>query len=110
MDVILSVVTVDLDWPVWINVLRQNGKLVILGASPSAMRVSPGVLLSRQKSVIGSNTGGIPMIKDMLSFSARHGIKPQIEAAPLGNVNAALTKVRRGQARYRMVLEVGDSA
>lgn len=106
VDVLLSVVTVDLDWPLWLDVLRQNGKLVVLGASPSDMKVSPGTLLSRQKSIVGSNTGGIPMIKEMLVFAARHGIKPQIEVELLSNVNAALTKVRNNQARYRMVLEI----
>lgn len=106
VDVLLSTVSADLDWPEWINVLRQNGKLVVLGASPSDMNVSPGVLLSRQKSVVGSNTGGIPMITEMLTFAARHKVKPQIETAPLAEVNAAIEKVRKNQARYRMVLEV----
>jgi uncharacterized zinc-type alcohol dehydrogenase-like protein len=104
VDILLSVVTVDLDWPVWIDVLRQNGKLVILGASPSDMKISPGVLLSRHKSVIGSNTGGIPMIHEMLSFAARHQIRPQIETMPLSKVNEAIARVRENKARYRMVL------
>lgn len=104
MDVLLSVVTTDLDWPAWMGVLRQNGKLVVLGASPSDMKISPGVLLSRHQSVVGSNTGGIPMINEMLGFAARHHVKPQIETAPLADVNTALAKVRSNKARYRMVL------
>lgn len=107
VDVLLSVVMVDLDWPAWLEVLRPNGKLVILGASPSDMTISPGVLLSSQKSVVGSNTGGIPMMNEMLSFAARHRIRPQIEISPLANVNQALTRVRQNQARYRCVLECG---
>lgn len=105
MDVLLSVVSADLNWPQWFDVLRPNGKLVILGASPSDICVSPGMLIGAQKSIIGNNTGGRAMMGEMLEFAARHNIKAQIELMPLAKVNTALDKVRRNQARYRIVLK-----
>jgi alcohol/geraniol dehydrogenase (NADP+) len=42
----------------------------------------------------------------MLTFAARHGIAPQIELFPVGDIDAALDRVRQGRARYRAVLEM----
>ncbi len=104
-DIILSVVSADLPWPMYINALRPNGSLVILGASPSDMAVSPGALLTQQRSIVGSNTGGRGMISEMLAFAARHQVVAKTEVLPLAEVNTAIAKVRHNQARYRMVLE-----
>jgi uncharacterized zinc-type alcohol dehydrogenase-like protein len=41
----------------------------------------------------------------MLAFSARHGVAPQIQRMPMAEANAALTRLRQNQVRYRVVLE-----
>jgi D-arabinose 1-dehydrogenase-like Zn-dependent alcohol dehydrogenase len=63
------------------------------------------MLVAGQKSVSGSVIGGRAVMREMLSFAARHNIKAQIEEIPMIDVNSALEKVRRNQARYRMVLK-----
>jgi len=40
----------------------------------------------------------------MLAFTARHGIKPMVEAFPMAEADRALDHVRQGKARYRAVL------
>lgn len=47
-------------------------------------------------------------IKEMLSFAARHGIRPIIEEFPmtLKGVTEALDKLAMGKVRYRGVLKV----
>ncbi len=106
VDILLSTVSADIDWPKWLHVLRPNGKIIVLGASPSDIKVSPGVLIGGQKSIIGNNIGGRAMMVEMLNFAARHGIKAKTEVLPLAQVNKAIEKVRNNQARYRMVLKV----
>jgi uncharacterized zinc-type alcohol dehydrogenase-like protein len=44
------------------------------------------------------------MMHETLEFAARHSIEAQTETMPIADVNAALEKVRRNRARYRMVL------
>jgi uncharacterized zinc-type alcohol dehydrogenase-like protein len=53
-------------------------------------------------SVVGSPAA----IGEMLQFSAEHRINTAVESMPLDQVNLALDKVRKNQARYRMVLTV----
>ena len=52
--------------------------------------------------------GGRAAIREMLDFAARHGITAQTEEMPLARANEALDRVRRNQARYRMVLRMTD--
>lgn len=104
LDVILSTVSADIDWQSYFNILRPKGKIIVLGASPSPIAVPPFVLIGGQKSIVGSAIGGRAMISEMLEFAARHQIKAQTETMPMSEANAALDKVRKNQARYRMVL------
>jgi uncharacterized zinc-type alcohol dehydrogenase-like protein len=44
------------------------------------------------------------MMREMLAFAARHQIGAHTEAMAMDEVNAALDRLRAGQARYRVVL------
>jgi D-arabinose 1-dehydrogenase-like Zn-dependent alcohol dehydrogenase len=63
-------------------------------------------LIVGSRSIGGSQIGGRKLINDMLQFCAKHNIVAKTEVLPLGEVNAALDKVRNNSARYRMVLKV----
>ena len=103
-DFLLATVPVDLPWADYMNVLKPDGKLCIVGASPGEVRVSAFALIDGQKSVGGSAVGANADICDMLEFSAAHDIKPMIERFMMNNVNAALERLRRNDIRYRAVL------
>lgn len=106
LDVLISTVTVDLKWSDYMRLLRPNGRLIFVGASPGKLDVRIGPLTSYQYAISGSSIGGRPVMREMLAFAARHGVKPQIEVMPMTQVNEALERVRSNQARYRVVLEV----
>jgi uncharacterized zinc-type alcohol dehydrogenase-like protein len=110
LDFILTTPHTDLDWTGYLNVLRPKGTLCVVGAPAAALlNVPPILLLLGEKKIAGSKTGGRAGIEEMLAFAARHRIKATAEIMPMGQVNAALDKVRAGQARYRMVLKAyGD--
>ncbi len=105
-DVILVTAYVKLDWPAYLRMLRPDGRIIVVGAVNEPLEIPSGAIISGQKGVIGSVIGSRRMIKDMLNFAARHHIKAEAEVFPLDQVNAALEKVRRNEARYRIVLEV----
>jgi D-arabinose 1-dehydrogenase-like Zn-dependent alcohol dehydrogenase len=58
----------------------------------------------RERRVTSGNIGSRARMREMLDFSARHGVVAQTEAMPFDQVNAALERVRRNEARYRVVL------
>ncbi|MFA5059739.1 MAG: NAD(P)-dependent alcohol dehydrogenase [Candidatus Omnitrophota bacterium] len=106
LDFILSTVNVDLDWGKFLQVLRPNGKLCMVGVPGNPMEISAFALISGQKSVVGSVIGSRSGIEEMLEFSAHHNIAAKTETMPLSDVNKAVEKVRQNKARYRMVLTV----
>jgi uncharacterized zinc-type alcohol dehydrogenase-like protein len=61
--------------------------------------------LTGQRVLCGSDIGSPGAIREMLAFSAEHGIRAAIETSPMAEVNAALDRVRKNDVRYRMVLE-----
>ena len=106
LDFILVTATADLDWKPYVKALRPNGALCFVTGESSTIDVPVSMLLGGQKTLSGSIIGGRAMMREMLSFAARHGVLAQTEVMALSDVNAAIEKVRRNQARYRMVLEV----
>ncbi|MBI2572039.1 MAG: NAD(P)-dependent alcohol dehydrogenase [Candidatus Schekmanbacteria bacterium] len=108
VDFLISTASADLSWPDYVDLLRPNGTLCIVGASPGPVQVSATALILGRRSIRGSAIGSPPLIREMLSFAARNEVVPQIEILPLRQVNDALDKVRANRARYRMVLAVKE--
>lgn len=107
-DLILATVPVSLAWPEYLNMLKPNGHLCIVGASPGDVCVPAFALIDGQKSIGGSAVGSNREIAEMLCFAAAHKIAPHVERFALQDVNAALARVRSNQTRFRAVLAVGS--
>jgi uncharacterized zinc-type alcohol dehydrogenase-like protein len=103
-DFTLATVPVDLPWAQYVNVLKPNGALCVVGASPGELRVSLFGLLEGQKSIGGSAIGSNAEIREMFHFAAKHAIMPMTEVYPMKDVNNALTRLRQNRVRYRAVL------
>lgn len=103
-DMVLVTANVDLDWDTYINALRPGGKLHIVGAA-SQVKATVSPLISGEKSIGASPSGGPAEILLMLDFCKRHGIEPVIEEFPLSRVNDAMAHLKSGKARYRIVLQ-----
>ncbi len=105
-DFILSTVSADLPWPDYLNLLKPNGHLCIVGAAPGELRLPIFPLIEAQKSVGGSAVGSNGEIAEMLQFAAAHEVVPRIEYFTLKDVNDALARLRANQMRYRAVLVI----
>ncbi len=104
LDLVLSTVFLAPDWKGLLRALRPNGVLCLVGAPDEPLKLDVGSMLGRQLSVTTSAIGGRPAIREMLDFAARHGVAPRVQVRPLAEADAALAEVRKGQARYRVVL------
>lgn len=103
-DFILSTVPADLPWTSYLAALRPQGTLCIVGVSPNPVPVELVGLLSGERSVVGGKTGAVGDTRQMLDFTARHGIAPMIETFLMEDANQALDRARHGNPRYRIVL------
>jgi uncharacterized zinc-type alcohol dehydrogenase-like protein len=103
-DLLLSTVHARLDWISYVQTIRANGTLCLVGAPPGLISIPPSLLISAQRSICGSDIASPKIIKQMLDFAAEHQINPQVETAPMSEVNREIDRLRKNQVRYRMVL------
>lgn len=106
-DAILSTVNVKLDWNLYLSTLKPQGRLHFVGALTEPLDLDVFQLILGQRQVSGSPVGSPETIARMLEFAARHNIEPQVEMFPMSKVNEAIAHLKKGDARYRIVLEAG---
>ncbi|PNW73221.1 hypothetical protein CHLRE_14g623650v5 [Chlamydomonas reinhardtii] len=105
-DIIINTASSDVSTTELMALLKVDGSLVQVGipGGGASMTVNLQDLVFNQKKVVGSIVGGRADMKEMLEFSAVHGVKPLVETMPLSKVNEAMQHVLSGKARYRVVL------
>jgi uncharacterized zinc-type alcohol dehydrogenase-like protein len=104
-DLILSTVNVSLDWGSYVQTLKPKGRLHFLGAILEPIKLSVFSLMGAQRSISSSPVGSPAVIAQMLEFSARHNIEPEVEVFDITDVNAAIERLKKGSPRYRVVLK-----
>lgn len=88
--------------------LAPEGRLVVLNPGKGPLQVSAGLLVGGQRSILGSITGTPYDNEKALGFSVLADVRPRVELLPLDQANEALRKLKSGEARYRMVLTIGN--
>ncbi|MEK7755069.1 MAG: NAD(P)-dependent alcohol dehydrogenase [Acidobacteriota bacterium] len=106
LDFLLDTATGTLDWPAWLATLRPNGTFCLVGAPSGPIMLSAMQMIFGQLRFEASVVGSPSQIAEMFRFAANHNVRTAVEVVPLAEVNAALAKVRKYEARYRMVLAV----
>jgi alcohol dehydrogenase len=84
--------------------LTHRGELVVIGAAPEPLGISPIQLIMAGRVVRGHPSGTAQDVQDTMAFSALHGIRPMTETLPLDQAHEAYHKMLSGAARFRMVL------
>jgi uncharacterized zinc-type alcohol dehydrogenase-like protein len=104
-DLIINTANQPLDWPVVIASLAPLGRLHQVGAVLEPLTISAFDLIVSRRSITGSPTSSPASLLKMVEFCSRHGIAPQVEHLPMAEVNQAIERLRRGDVRYRFVLD-----
>jgi len=105
LDFIISTVFINLDWGAYLSTLRPNGTLCVVASPAEDMPIPAFPLIVGQRRIAGSVIGSPLMERQMLEFAARHDIEPEIELMEMSSINEAFDKLRRNEARYRIVLK-----
>ncbi|KAJ4961659.1 hypothetical protein NE237_021569 [Protea cynaroides] len=109
MDGILDTVSAVHSLLPLLGLLKNHGKLVMVGgpARPLELLVFP--LLTGRKSVGGTLFGGMKETQEMVDFAAAHKITADIEVIPMEYVNTAMDRLARGDVKYRFVINVAET-
>ncbi|KAK4707671.1 hypothetical protein R3W88_028596 [Solanum pinnatisectum] len=92
-----------------LNLLKTNGKLVMVGAPEKPLELPVFPLLSGRKLVGGSAIGGVKEIQEMVYFAEKHNITPDVEVVPMEYVNTAVERLVKSDVKYRFVLDIGNT-
>ena len=112
-DFILNTIPVGHDVAPYVNLLRPNGTMVIVGAIDALPGLHGAALAMRNRAVAGSLIGGLPETQEMLDFCGEHGIHPEVEIIRADQINEAWDRMKRGDVRYRFVIDastIGQTA
>ena len=89
--------------------LGINGKLLIVGASPEPIPLTPLPLIGGRKSVAGWPSGSSIDSQDTLKFSALTGVRPMTQVFPLEKAAEGYKLMMDNKARFRVVLTMNKS-
>ncbi|GLT46901.1 hypothetical protein SLA2020_206280 [Shorea laevis] len=109
MDGIIDTVSAVHSISPLIDLLKTNGKLVMVGAPEKPLELPVFPLLVGKKAVIGSCGGGMKEMQEMIDFAAKHNITADIEVISMDYVNTALVRLEKGDVRYRFVIDIGKT-
>jgi uncharacterized zinc-type alcohol dehydrogenase-like protein len=105
-DVIISTLPGDHDMNPFIQLLTFGGTYVVVGAiNDMTHPLNLPAIISRRKSIAGSNIGGLKETQEMLDFAGEHGIAADIELISAEYVNEAYKRVVAGDVQFRFVID-----
>ena len=104
-DLILNTVSARLDINEYLELLKLDGTLVVIGLPGEPYAVQPGVLLNGRRSMAGSMIGGMPELQEMLDFCGKHNIVSDVEVIKADYVDAAYERTVSSDVKYRFVID-----
>ena len=108
LDFILDAVSADHDINAYINLLRRDGNITIVGAPAKPLGVHAFSLIMRRRSFSGSNIGGIAETQEMLDFCGQHNITSDVEVIPIQKVNEAYERLLKSDVKYRFSIDMAS--
>ncbi len=107
-DFILDAVSADHDINAYLNLLKTDSTLVLVGAPEKPLPVAAFPLIIKRRQLAGSLIGGIAETQEMLDFCGQHNITSDIEMISIQQINEAYDRVLRSDVKYRFVIDMAS--
>jgi len=105
-DFILDTVSAVHDLNAYLELLKRDGTLTLVGAPSEPVPLGVFSLLFKRRRLAGSAIGGIRETQEMLDFCAQHGITADVKRIPVQKVDEAFERLLRGDVKYRFVIDM----
>src|SRR4051812_20888887 len=109
-DFILDTVSAPHDLNAYLSLLKRDGNLVLVGASPDPLAVDAFSIIFGRRSLGGSLIGGIAETQEMLDYCAERGIVCDIEKISIDKINEAYERMLKSDVKYRFVIDMASLA
>lgn len=107
-DFILDTVSAQHNVNAYLNLLKRDSTMVMVGASPTPLPIEVGSLLFGRRTLAGSIIGGLRETQEMLDFCAEHGIVSDIEIISIQQINQAYERLEKSDVKYRFVIHMAS--
>ena len=107
-DFILDTVSANHDINAYLNLLRLDGNLTLVGVPEKPLEVAAFSLIMARRSLSGSNIGGIAETQEMLDFCGEHNITADVEVIPIQKVNEAYERLLKSDVKYRFCIDMAS--
>jgi uncharacterized zinc-type alcohol dehydrogenase-like protein len=107
-DFVLDTVSAVHDVNVYLDLLKRDGTLTLVGAPETPLPVGVFGLLFRRRQLAGSIIGGVRETQEMLDFCAERGITADIEVIEVQKINEAYDRLVKGDVKYRFVIDMAS--
>ena len=107
-DFILDAVSAEHDINAYLQMLRRDGNLTMIGAPEKPLPVSVFSLIMGRRSFSGSLIGGIAETQEMLDFCGAHNITADVEVIPIQKVNEAYERLLKSDVKYRFSIDMAS--
>lgn len=106
-NIIIDTIPADHDINALISTLKPNGAVVLVGLPERSTRysLSPSILMDSNRSLAGSNIGGIPETQEVVDFCVKHNIRSEIELIKFPYLDEAYKRIMKNDVRYRFVID-----
>ena len=105
-DLILDTVSARHDVNMYLNILKVDGSIVLVGLPNEPLEVGAFNVVNGRKSFSGSNIGGIAEAQEVIDFCVEHGITAQIELIRVNQINEAFRRLEKNDVKYRFVIDM----
>jgi alcohol dehydrogenase (NADP+) len=107
-DFILDAVSAEHDINSYVQLLRRDGNITLVGAPPKPLAVPAFSLIFNRRSLSGSPIGGIAETQEMLDFCGKHNITADVEVIPIQKVNEAYDRLSNADVKYRFSIDMAS--
>ena len=104
-DLLINSVSAPLDLNQYLNMLKLNGSIVMVGLSGQPYPIDAFQMLSQRRRIAGSMIGGMPETQEMLDFAGKHNIVSDVEVINADYINKAYDRVVASDVKYRFVID-----
>ena len=101
-DFVLDTVSAEHNLNAYLDLVKLDGTLALVGASPTPLPLAVGSLLFRRRSLAGSIIGGIRETQEMLDFCGEHGIVSDIEMIKIQQINQAYERLAKSDVEISL--------
>lgn len=104
-DLILNTVSAELEIGDYLNLLKLDGTLVVIGLPGKPYQVHAGALLNGRRRIAGSMIGGVAEMQEMLNFCGEKSIVSDVEVIEASYINEAYKRTVASDVKYRFVID-----